>query len=283
MKDKEPTIRSRELGEGLRIAMVNAGFTASSIARELGWSASRVSRLLSGKRGGSSVEVAAFLAVCGVKGAEWHRLMALTRDRDRVSWFQQHGPVLPKQVRTLVDHEQKAIAVDEFRATVVPELLQTRSYARWVLSASPNLPRAEVEERVSARVARQGLVDRPGAPRFTFFIHEFVLLTPIAGKAVMSEQLHSLLQNSVRPNVVLRVVPSTVGVHAAMAGNFTLLDIRDFRPIVYLDNETSCVFLENPVEVASYRNIVSALHTTALDEARSRELIAKLATERYSD
>ena len=49
MRDREPTIRSRELGEGLRKAMFEAGINGSEAARQLGWSGSRVSRLLSGR------------------------------------------------------------------------------------------------------------------------------------------------------------------------------------------------------------------------------------------
>jgi transcriptional regulator with XRE-family HTH domain len=100
MKDREPTIRSRELGEGLRQAMEYAGFNGSEVARQLGWSQGRVSRLLRGRRGGSGYDVSSFLAACGVKGAEHDRLMALALDNDKPGWLQQHGPVVPKQVRT---------------------------------------------------------------------------------------------------------------------------------------------------------------------------------------
>ena len=68
MKDREPTVCSRELGEGLRRAMGYAGYNGTQIADELGWSQGRVSRLLAGKRGGTGYDVSAFLAVCGVKG-----------------------------------------------------------------------------------------------------------------------------------------------------------------------------------------------------------------------
>jgi hypothetical protein len=43
MRDREPPIRSRELGEGLRRAMFDAGLNGSEAARQLGWSSSRVS------------------------------------------------------------------------------------------------------------------------------------------------------------------------------------------------------------------------------------------------
>ena len=51
MHNRQPTMRSRELGEGLRRAMEAAGLTGVEAARRLDWSPSRVSRMLSGTRG----------------------------------------------------------------------------------------------------------------------------------------------------------------------------------------------------------------------------------------
>ena len=77
MRDREPAIRSRELGEGLRQAMERAELNGRQAAHLLGWSESWVSRLLSGKRGGNALDVAAFLGACRVKGPERDRLLAL--------------------------------------------------------------------------------------------------------------------------------------------------------------------------------------------------------------
>jgi transcriptional regulator with XRE-family HTH domain len=283
MHDREPTIRSRELGDGLRKAMEYAGFTASRMARELDWSPSRVSRLLSGKRGGSGYDVAAFLAVCGVKGRERTRLMGLTADHERQGWHQQHGSTLPKQIRTLIDHEKKSAAISSYEAILVPGLMQTGDYARAVISRNVNVPAEEVEDRVEARLARQSLISRDRPPRFTFFLHEFVLRMPVGSSVVMSDQLHFLIRMSVRPYITLRIVPAVAGAHAGMSGHFTLLDVRDFKPIVYLDSETSSLFLETPIEIDAYRNILAALEDTALDEGQSRSLIADVATELYAD
>jgi transcriptional regulator with XRE-family HTH domain len=277
MRDREPTIRSRELGEGLRHAMEYAGFSASEVARQLDWSPGRVSRLLAGKRGGSGYDVAAFLAVCGIRGMERDRLTALSLDHDRPGWFQQHGPVVPKQVRTLIDHESKAIVMGVFQSLLVPGLLQTGDYARTVISHNANVPTDEVEDRVSARLARQSLLSRARPPQFTFFVHEFVLRTPVGGPAVMSDQLHHLLRMSVRPHLTFRVVPAEIGAHAGMSGHFTLMEFAEFKPIVYLDSETSSLFLETPIEIDAYRRILAALEDTALDEGQSRELMSTLA------
>lgn len=256
------------------------GFYASGVARELGWSPSRVSRILSGKRGGSSHDVAAFIAVCGVRGGERERLMALSLDHGP-GWHVHHHPAVPRRLRTLVDHEGRALAIDGFHGSVVPDLLQTRAYATAVLQASPNVPGWDVADRVAVTLERQQILDADDPPDCTFFVHEFVLHTPVGGAAVMCEQLHALLWRSGRSKLSLRIVPRTAGAHAGMAGAFTLLDVRDFKRIVFLDGETSSHFLETPAEIDAYAGVLRSLDAVALDEVRSRELIAKLATKLY--
>ncbi len=125
MHDREPTIRSRELGEGLRRAMEQAGLNGKQAAHLLDWSTSRLSRLLSGKRGGNEVDVSAFLAVCRVTGRDRDRLLALCREQNTPGWLQQHGSRLPQQLVTLIDHENKAMSYSDIQPIMVPGLLQT--------------------------------------------------------------------------------------------------------------------------------------------------------------
>ena len=65
----------------------------------------------------------------------------------------------------------------------------------------------------------------------------------------MAEQLRHLLRMSERPYLTLRVVPAAHGAHAAMSGPFTLMEFAEFRPVAYLDSETSSLFLELPEEI----------------------------------
>ncbi|MGH3874365.1 MAG: helix-turn-helix domain-containing protein [Pseudonocardiaceae bacterium] len=283
MRDREPTVRSRELGEGLREVMERAGLTGQQAAYLLGCSPSWVSRILSGKRSGSETDIAAFLGVCRVRAPERDRLLELCQQQHTPGWLQQHGTRLPKQVVTLIDHENKAVAISAFESTLVAGLLQTGDYFRAVISSNANMPGDEVDERVAARLARRSLFSQQRPPRFTFFLHEAVLRLPIGGPVVMSDQLHHLLRMSVRPCLTLRVVPAALGAHAALSGPFTLMEFAEFRPVVYLDSETSSLFLERREEVTAYQRILGALAQTALDEGQSRELIATLATEFSAD
>ncbi|MGH3800582.1 MAG: helix-turn-helix domain-containing protein [Pseudonocardiaceae bacterium] len=283
MRDREPTIRSRELGDGLRRAIEQAGLNGKQAAHLLGWSPSWVSRLLSGKRSATEVDVAAILGVCRVKGEERDRLLALCQEQNTPGWLQQHGSRLPKQLVTLIDHENRAVTYGHVQLMLVPGLLQTGDYARAVLSRIANVPADEVDDRVAARLARQSLFSRQWPARFTFYVHESVLRTPVGGPVVMSEQLHHLLRMAVRPYVTLRVIPVALGAHAASAGPFTFIEFAQFRPVVYLEGETSSLFLEKPEETAAYQRILGALAGTTLGERESKELIATLATELYAD
>ena len=283
MRDREPTIRTRELGEGLRQAMDQAGLDQKGAAQKLGWSQSRVSRLLSGKRGGTEVDVSAFLAIVQVTGAERERLLGICREQNIPGWLQQHGTRLPQQLRTLIDHENKALTIDEFEPTLVPGLLQTTDYARALIREIGMTPANEIEDRVAARLGRQSLFGREHPARFTFFIHEFVLHLPVGGPAVMLEQLQHLLRKATRPYLTLRVVPAALGGHAAAAGAFRLMEFAEFRPVAYLESQTASLFLEKPEEIAAYRRILGLLAETALGERESTKLIATLATELYAD
>jgi len=166
---------------------------------------------------------------------------------------------------------------------MVPGLLQTTDYARALLRETGTIPPGKIEDRVAARLARQSVFGRERPARFTFFIHEFVLRLPVGGPAVMFEQLQHLLRKAIRPYLTLRVVPTALGGHAAVAGSFRLMEFAEFRPVIYLESQTASVFLEKPEEIAAYRHILGLLAGTALGEEQSAELIATLATELYAD
>ena len=281
MRDREPSIRSRELGEGMRAAMERAGLNNRQTAERLEWPEPRLSKVLHGGRAINAVELSAFLAVCEVKGRERARLLAICRDQDTPGWLQQFGNRLPKQLKTLIDHEDKASAITNFSAVVLPGLMQTAEYAREVISRNANTPEQEVKERVAARSGRTSVFGRPQTPRFVFFIHELVLWLPVGDTEVMSDQLHHLLRMSVRPYISIKIIPTSVGAHAAPGGSFILLESDVYKPVVYLEGETSGLFLEERAEIDAYRNVIKALHAVALNEDDSRQLIGTVAVERY--
>lgn len=210
-------------------------------------------------------------------GEERARLLALCDDLGVPGWLQEHGGRLPKQLVTLVDHEDKAARITDVEVAIVPGLLQTADYARALLHGGANVPPDEIDDRVTARMTRQELFGRGQGTRFVFFLHEAVLHVPVGGPAVLAEQLHHLLRMSVRPVVSIRVVPFAAGAHAAINGAFRLMEFREIRPVVYLEGTTTALFLERREQVWAYKRILESLGRGALDEARSRDVIATVA------
>ena len=246
--DRDATIRSRELGAHLRKALEHKGLSGNAVAKTLGISQATMSRMLTGRRGSSEANVGGVLALCGVTGEEREFLLELCRNPGGPGWLQKYGSRLPNQVQTFVRHEDMAISYFHYQPMVMPGLLQTANYARALITGHPTLPNAEVEDRVSARIERHRIFDRPAPADFTFLIHERVLRTPTGGAEVMSEQLHHLLRMSVRENILMQVIPISAGVHVAPAGPFIFMEFANIRPVVYIEGEVSGLFLEDDAD-----------------------------------
>ncbi|HCT78759.1 MAG TPA: XRE family transcriptional regulator, partial [Micromonosporaceae bacterium] len=249
------------------------------VARKLGWSPSKVSNMIGARRGASEADVASLLAMCGVGGTERDRLLRLTRESHQPGWWQQYGDRLPAELRTLIEHENSAVAITHYHSTLVPGLLQVADYVRAQIRASATIPADEIEERVRARLRRQEVFNRRYPARFRFFIDEYTVRRPGVDREIMSDQVHHLLRMAVRPHVEIRLIPGSVGFHAGHGGPFMLMEFAEINPVVYIENETSSLFGEQPESTRAYRAILRALAEVAFDEAQSRAWISRLARE----
>jgi hypothetical protein len=62
------------------------------------------------------------------------------------------------------------------------------------------------------------------------------------------------------------------------SGAFQIFDYPEGAPVVCLQHETTSEFLESRTDLLRYRATLNRVATAALDEARSRGLIASLAS-----
>ncbi|MFI5608720.1 helix-turn-helix domain-containing protein [Amycolatopsis sp. NPDC051903] len=284
MLDRPTTVRSRQLGARLRELMAEHRWGVREMARRLDWPPTRISNMFNGRRGGKYLDVVQMLTVMGVVGDEAAEVYALCEDLDEPGLLETY-PNLPAQVKTLVWHEERATAISAYQGTIVPGLLQTSDYARALINETGNVPlQDDVDERVFARMSRQVILSKRPLVTFEFFIHEFVVRLPVGqgDKAVMSGQLHQLLQLSVRPNISIRIVPMAAGGHPGVSGHFQLINSDKFQPVAYIDSEITSLFLEKAEEIEVYQGVLERLGALALGEAESRELVARLATDLYS-
>lgn len=279
MGHRDSTVRARELALALNRAVRAAGLSNSDLARRFGWSAAKVTHMFKAERGLVETDVAQIIGMCRIVGEERNRLLRLVKDAHEPGWWQEYDGRLPAELRTLIDHEDSAVAISNYQSELVPGLLQTRDYTEALLRSSAVIPADEIKERADAREKRQQIFSRYRPAAFHFFIDEYVLRRTGPGREVMSDQVHHLLRMSVRPCIELRVIPDSVGFHAGSVGPFILMDFNEINPVVHMENATSSLFAERAGTVQAYRAILTDLAKVALDGGQSREWIAQRAKE----
>lgn len=273
------TARARELGVELRRARERAGYSGVDLARRTGWSTSKVSRMESGTRTASEVDVAIYLTSCGVVRGELERLLELARESYDQYWLRPHGKGLPDELRSLVVQETTADAIASYEPLLIPGLLQTENYMREVFRSAGPVLDDDVEMRVRARTDRQSLLHGHRPPKFVFFVHENALRSIVGGMRVMHDQLLHLVFSGSRPQSVVRVVPRSAGSVGMLGGSFKLLEYSEHAPVAYVENRTTSLFLEDREDLVVYRWMVRRLAELALDGGQSREWLARLASE----
>lgn len=249
------------------------------VARVNQWPPSKVSRMESGHHNVTDLELLDYLVSCGIYPAQAGELMDLCRQamRDLGYWLSPHGEWLPDSLKSLIYHESTAARTTTYDPLVVHGLLQTADYARaWIATERWRSPES-VQECVDIRMRRQRILHLERPARFTFFVHEQALLLQVGGPKVMHEQMLQIVLLAALDHVTVRVVPWAAGEHSAFGGSFQLLEYAEHRPLVYLDNYATGLFLEDQEYVKPYRTLLRTIADVALDEGQSREVIAALA------
>lgn len=267
------TPRARALAKELRAARSAAGLSARELARALGWSEAKVSRIETAQRGVKVDAVRAMLDVLGVEGEDRERLVKLARDVREPAWWEL-GRNLPHQLTALIDAEQRAKCITNVSLNTVPGLLQTRAYTRQIMETG-NVPDEDLEDHVAIRQMRQGILSKREPVEFRTFLDETVLMRPIGGAKVMAEQVRQVLYADEMPNVSVRVLPLDLGAHAGLSGTFVLMEFVASRPLVFLEGRSSGAFIDNPEDVQLFYEAIENIDAQASDVSASKEILTR--------
>jgi len=138
-----------------------------------------------------------------------------------------------------------------------------------------------IENRVSARMARQALLDREDPPRLWAIMDEAAVRRQVGGREIMRGQLAWLREAAARPNVTIQVIPFDAGSHPGMDGAFIVLDFADpaDQSIVYADSSGGGLFLEEEVELRRYILMFEHLRAAALRPDETLTSLAEIAAQ----
>jgi hypothetical protein len=176
--------------------------------------------------------------------------------------------------------EAEATILRSYEPLLVPGLLQTEEYARAILAIRPGGKRDDLEDQVAARMERQSILGRADAPQLWCVLDEGVLHRCVGSAKIMHDQLEHLANVAERPQISIQVIPASTGEHAGLLGGFIIADLDG--GMVYSETSAEGQITDSPAIVTHVTFRFDSLRSEALPRAASRDLIMKVARERWT-
>jgi transcriptional regulator with XRE-family HTH domain len=280
--EHSPTVRRRRLALELRRLREAARLTCEEVAEHLECSTSKVSRIETGRVSVSPRDVRDMLDLYGVSAQQGASLVQLARDSRQKGWWHAYSDTIQPQFATYIGLESAASEIRIYEVTLIPGLLQTEEYARTVIAAGTVGGDHEGTERnVALLMARQPLLTGDDPPRLWAVLDEAALRRTVGGSGLMRLQLDHLLDLARLPNVAIQVIPFGAGAHPAMGRPFVILAFpeRADPDVVYLEDLTSALYVEDVDEVDRYNMFFNHLRATALSFEDSAARIMSVIKE----
>jgi transcriptional regulator with XRE-family HTH domain len=272
----------RRLGAELKQLRRRADLQLVQVASELDCSASKISRLENGKGIPRMPDVVALMRLYGVDDEERReRLTQLVHESREQGWWERYTDGVqaerfvmnaPARYTAL---ETEAVRVRSFEVAWVHGLLQAPEYTRAVLEALlSERAEGEVDRLVELRLRRQEALTRTPPLQLEVVLDESVLSRVVGSPEVMATQLRYLRERSTLPNVTVRVLPFSVGLHRAHAGPFQILEFPDQvgADVVFIEGPAGDTY-ENQSDVDLYKDVLADVAGRALDPDATREIV----------
>ncbi|WP_143637093.1 helix-turn-helix transcriptional regulator [Streptomyces sp. 1-11] len=252
-------------GQTLKTLRLREGLEREEFGRRLGYSASTVAAFEQGRRIPSPRTIERADEVLGAGG-----LLCLWKDQVERAQY----PVFFQGMAVL---EKEAMELLAFDTLVVNGLLQTQEYMRALLTMRrPPLKQDTIEQRVTARLARQDILGREPAPLLSFVMDESVLRRRYGGTDVQRGQLEHLLLIGQERNVQLQVMPLSCEESAGVDGPFTVVIRQDGKQFVYAEAQGSSALETEPARAAVAAARYGIIRSQALTPRESMAFVEGL-------
>ena len=262
----KPLLARRQLGRRLQRLRLEAGFGLDDVTEAQIASRPKMWRIESGRIAVRQGDVLALSRLFGLDPTTTDDLLNLASATKATGFQQDHDSPVAEWAGMYADLEAAASMLRTYACEVVPGLLQTADYARAVTAANPALNPQAVERLVTFRLRRQHTYferAEPGHLDAVLTAGAFNLM--VGSSEIMTAQRAHLREMVSRAEVDVRVLPID-GVHAAMRGDFVIMDYTDIDdpPLVYLESLIGSRYVEQPDQLALYREAFEGIFARAV-------------------
>ncbi|WOI63815.1 helix-turn-helix domain-containing protein [Streptomyces fradiae] len=255
-------------GQSMKTLRMRAGLEREEFGRRIGYSASTVASFEQGRRIPSPRTIEQADEVLGAGG-----LLALWKEQVERAQY-------PARFQGMAKLEKEAIELLMYDALIINGLLQTEEYMRALLAMRrPPLAQETVDQRVTARLARQDIFDRQPAPLLGFVMTEAVLRQRYGSRDVLRGQLEHLLLIGQKRNVEIQVMPLDCEDNAGVNGPFTVVTRKDGKKFVYSEAHAVSTLEADPEQSALAAARYGIIRSQALSPRESSQFIERLLGE----
>ncbi len=275
------TVRRRRLALELRRLRETAKLTCEEVAEQLECSASKISRVETGRVSVSPRDVRDMLAIYGVPEDQRDDLVQLARESRQKGWWHAFSDTVHPHFATYLGMESAASQIRIYKAIRIPNQLQTEDYARAITAAGQVGGQFVRDDRYFAVQMERKRQASANPARVWVVLDEAALRRQVGGPEVMRQQLEYLCELSASPNVFLQVIPFSSGAHVTMDLPFVILSFPDAMDpdVVCMGYPTGCLWIEDMTEVDRYNLFFHHLQATALSFDESVALITSVLKE----
>lgn len=282
-----PSARERQLARELRELRLEAQLHGKDVATQLGWSASKVSRIETGRIGITGDDLARLLELYAVPDDRAEKLRLLAPAARPKGWWDAYADRVSSGYANLIRLEASSRAVQCYSAVAPHPLLQTEAFTHRIITTTATPPsQAEIDLRMGICRRRQQLLDGgPGREplQLRAVVDEAVLHRRLeeddeVNALLQHEQVRHLLRLGARRNVTVQVLPFDAGLPPVTAGSFSLLEpLGSSGPdVVYMDNKTRIFFIDSAAEVHAYAQEMEFLRGRALSATATTKYLRAL-------
>jgi transcriptional regulator with XRE-family HTH domain len=275
----EPSSARLRVGAELRRIREVAGLSGEYVARTLGWSQSKVSRIETGRHAIVARDVAALLVFYGAPDDVRAELLAATAtDNGEGAWIQRAGGFVRRQ-ESMAQMESVTSLIRHFQPVLVPGLLQTHDYAKDVAAAAGAKDPLAIADR---RMERQEILKAAGAPGYSVVLDARALLCRFGEVSVIHDQIDYLADSVPQLRTVdLRVLPLLYQWPVSPAVAFMMYEFThaDSTPVVYVEAPAGDSYFSEPSDVERHLALFNQLRAVALPQDASIGYLKSLHTE----
>jgi transcriptional regulator with XRE-family HTH domain len=276
-----PTVRRRRLTSELRRLREAAKLTCEDVAERLECSASKISRIETGRVAVSPRDVRDLLLIYGVTGGQHDGLMQLARESRQKGWWHAYGDSVQPHFATYLGMESAASEIKHINLTRLPVLLQTEDYAREVIAAGRMRRSLTDNDRSVELIQERQRLAEANPPDVWVVLDEAALRRQVGGPGVMRQQIEHLLELSAAPGLFLQFIPFNSGAHVAMDLPFVIMSFPDPADpdVVCMGYPTGVLWIEDMAEVHRYNVFFHHLQASALSLDESAALMTSVLKE----